>query len=319
MSYCEPGLMQKWHYLEFWAKSIWYCLRLRCNFVYASDAWSYPVGYTLSLIPGVSVIMHEHDSPNVTTGKVNRLIGWFRSRLAKRAMMTICPQPDRAVKMAQEIAPRKMQVVFNCPRKQETRQPPAKSKDELRLWFHGSIVPTQLPECIIDAMALCDFPVRLEFAGYETIGHVGYVERLLLRANDCGLEGKVLYHGAIPSRSDMLAKASQCDIGLTLFAKNFREPMTGASNKPFDYLACGLALLVPNTDEWNEFFVKPGCGLSCDSEQPHSVANALAWCWYNRDELVDMNGKGRVLLQQKWNYEYQFQPVLDTMESLVTE
>jgi glycosyltransferase involved in cell wall biosynthesis len=319
MPYCEPGLKQKLHYLRFWAKSIGRCLATRAQVVYASDAWSYPVGYSLSLIPGISVIMHEHDSPNVTTGQVNRLIGWFRKRLAKRAMMTICPQPDRAAKMIHEIGPRKMQVVFNCPRKQETRQPPNRSKEELRLWFHGSIVPTQLPECIIDAMQLCDFPVRLDFAGYETIGHGGYVQHLLRRANECGLEGRVQYLGAIPSRGAMLEKASKCDIGLTLFAKNFREPMTGASNKPFDYLACGLALLVPDTDEWNGFFVKPGCGLSCDSEQPQSVAKAISWCWNHRDELAEMNAKGRALLQEKWNYEVQFQPVLDAMESLVAK
>jgi hypothetical protein len=32
-----------------------------------------------------------------------------------------------------------------------------------------------------------------------------------------------------------------------------------------------------------------------------------------------MNAKGRALLQEKWNYEVQFQPVLDAMESLVAK
>ena len=34
--------------------------------------------------------------------------------------------------------------------------------------------------------------------------------------------------------------------------------MAGASNKPFDYLARGLALLVSDLAEWKALFVDPG-------------------------------------------------------------
>ena len=32
--------------------------------------------------------------------------------------------------------------------------------------------------------------------------------------------------------------------------------MTGASNKPFDYMACGLALLVCDLSDWKQMYVE---------------------------------------------------------------
>jgi hypothetical protein len=39
------------------------------------------------------------------------------------------------------------------------------------------------------------------------------------------------------------------------------QAMSGASNKAFDYLVCGLAVLVSNLPDWRSTFVEPGYGL----------------------------------------------------------
>ena len=53
--------------------------------------------------------------------------------------------------------------------------------------------------------------------------------------------------------------------------------MTGASNKPFDYMAAGLALLVSDLPDWKTMFVDPGFGLACDPTDADSLLAALAW------------------------------------------
>ena len=318
MEYCAPGWKQKLHYASFWIWCLAICSSFRPHVVYASDAWSYPIGWTLSFLPGVSVIMHEHDTPSVSGSRVNRLIGWFRYRLAQRALLCICPQAERAAKMKSNLGTTQVRVVHNCPRRDERMEDFERSASTLRLWFHGSLVPTQLPEQVIDAMARCDFPIELLFCGYETIGHPGYANELLTRAEKLGIGANVKYLGSIPTRKEMFDAASKCDIGLTLFSKQFREPMVGASNKPFDYLACGLVLLVPDTDEWRTFFVDEGCALACDSEDVQSIASRLSWCWQNRASLAALNSRGRELLQQRWNYDTQFQPVLETLEQVAS-
>ncbi len=317
MSYCPPGWAQKIHYARFWIWCLASCFSFRPHIIYASDVWSYPIGWSLSFLPGIRVVMHEHDTPNVTDGRVNRLIGWFRRKLARRALVCVCPQADRAAKLVADLAPTQIRVVYNCPRRTEIIDAPAKLDRVLRLWFHGSLVPTQLPSQIIDSMALCEFPTTLQFCGYETIGHPGYVQQLLDRANALGISKSVDYLGSVPTRKEMFGAASKCDLGLTLFSKKFREPMVGASNKPFDYLACGLVLLVPNTDEWKSFFVDAGCALACESEDIESITSSLRWCWGNRDALASLNARGRELLRERWNYETQFQPVLNILEQVV--
>jgi glycosyltransferase involved in cell wall biosynthesis len=91
--------------------------------------------------------------------------------------------------------------------------------------------------------------------------------------------------------------------------------LTGASNKPFDYLACELAVLVSDLPDWCEMFVEPGYGLSCNPEEPLSIAAALRH-FYNRPADTRLMGeRGRKRILAEWNYETQFEPVLRTLRT----
>jgi glycosyltransferase involved in cell wall biosynthesis len=86
--------------------------------------------------------------------------------------------------------------------------------------------------------------------------------------------------------------------------------MTGASNKPFDYLACGLALVVSDLPDWRLMFVDPGYAVCCNPDEPSSIEHAV-------HALVDRPGKmramgelGRQRILCDWNYETQFAPIL---------
>ena len=91
--------------------------------------------------------------------------------------------------------------------------------------------------------------------------------------------------------------------------------MAGASNKPFDYLACGLALLVSDLPDWRNLFVQPGYGLACDPEDSESIARQLRWFFQHPAETRSMASKGRQRIIAEWHYERQFAPVLDYVVS----
>jgi glycosyltransferase involved in cell wall biosynthesis len=86
--------------------------------------------------------------------------------------------------------------------------------------------------------------------------------------------------------------------------------MVGASNKVFDYLACGLAVLVGNMPVWRETFAEAGFGRTCDPASPESIARALGWLLDHPEERVAMGRRGRQRIAADWNYEHQFAPVL---------
>ena len=87
--------------------------------------------------------------------------------------------------------------------------------------------------------------------------------------------------------------------------------MTGASNKPFDYMAAGLALLVSELPDWRDMFMVPGFARACDPTDPDSVSAALRWFLDHPEERRTMAGRGRSKIEAEWSYYVPaFAPVL---------
>lgn len=316
MKYAAPGWRQKIHYVVFLLLCVFRTLWWRPKFVYVSDLRAYPIGLLISYIPRVSVIAHEHDTPPEDGGRSVRLFQWVRRRLFRRAKATVVPQEQRARLVAASTPVSRIEVVWNCPRIAEIVPLEAKDADrQIVLWYHGSVVPSQFPEAAIRSIALMPDNVSLRFAGYATIGQPRYIDELLELANELGIANRVTYVGTKPTREDLFLEASRCDIGLSLFARNFREAMVGASNKPFDYLACGLAVLTNDTEEWRAFYAECPCVRSCDPDSAEAIALKVSEFVANPAEFQVDRRLGQAMMQCNWNYENQFSPVANLILS----
>ena len=104
-------------------------------------------------------------------------------------------------------------------------------------------------------------------------------------------------------------------MGLALMPKESddlnEQAMAGASNKPFDYLSCGLALLVSDLPDWRTIYVETGYGLTCDPGDSESIATALGWFRNHPFRMSAMGERGRRKIATDWNYEMKFSPVLE--------
>jgi glycosyltransferase involved in cell wall biosynthesis len=227
----------------------------------------------------------------------------------------VLPSQERVRRFAEELQTSENTVcVWNCAEREEASLSPSRNGDnQLILFYHGSIVPSQLPATIVDALAQLPSSVRLRVVGYETAGHEGYVRQLEEHATRLGVRQRLEFLGSQPERSELLALCRECDVGLALFTKPTSQPMVGASNKPFDYLACRLALLVPDLADWIEMYVEPGYGLDCDPCNPASIGQAVSWLLDHPKEREAMAERGRRRIAAEWNYETQFQPVFELL------
>src|SRR5262249_13839462 len=90
--------------------------------------------------------------------------------------------------------------------------------------------------------------------------------------------------------------------------------MLGASNKPFDYMAAGLALLVTDLPDWKRMFVDPGFGLACDPTDANSLSAALSWFIDHAEGRRTMAARARNKIEADWNYDTQFRAVLASLE-----
>jgi glycosyltransferase involved in cell wall biosynthesis len=325
MKSCAPGFRQKIQYLLFCLWVAWAALSWRPKWLYASDLLASPIAWLLTFWPGFDVVYHEHDTPaqvNANTPAATRFmraILWTRRRVARRARFCVLPNEKRVEAFrAQTQTNRPLYCVWNCPSRLEAAAVTSHiSSEQLTVFYHGSIVPDRLSLNVVRALAELPPAVSLEFAGYETIGHEGYIREILAEAKRIGVLDRVKYIGALP-RAELLPRCSQAQVGLSVFSRDSQDlsmaSMVGASNKPFDYLLCRLALLVSDLPDWNRAFVEPGFGLSCSPEDPQSLAAALQWFVDHPQQKKEMGEKGRQRILEDWNYEAQFEKVRGLIE-----
>jgi glycosyltransferase involved in cell wall biosynthesis len=324
MPFLQPGLRQKIQYLRFFLRVLWTALIWRPRWIYASDPLSCPAALALTFVPWVEVLYHEHDMP-----ADKRRDGFFalvmstRRRLARRARMCVIPNENRLRRFEQELGPLRASVcVWNCPGLYEIPDTP-RSAPGASIWllYHGTLVPERLSTVVIDALALLPDFVCLRAVGYETVGAPGHVAALKRHAESLGIAHRLEFLPAV-SRSELLPITLRSDIGLALIpvkASDFNfEAMAGASNKVFDYMACGLPVLVSSIPEWREMFVKRGFGCACDPNDARSIAAALRPLAEDRVKMREMGEAGRRQILANWNYETMFAPVFALMSGTAT-
>lgn len=317
LPFVPGGWRQKMSYARFLLRSVAIVLAWRPRWIYASDSLACPVGLVLSLLPGVGVVYHEHDSPAPGDGsRFQRLTLSARKALARRAALCILPNQRRAEAFSGLLTGKaKVLCVWNCPTRDEVA-PPRDQEDGSDLWlvYQGSIVPDRLPLSVVRALTLVPECVKLRVIGYETLGHLGYVDTLRRAAAQWGVEGRVEFMGALPQRQDLLNWCRRAHVGLAFLPAHSADVsirnMLGASNKPFDYMASGLALLVSELPDWRQTFVEPGYGRCCDSDDWTSIGEALRWFLDHPQERLRMGERGRQMVLDKWNYDGQFAPVM---------
>ncbi|MDZ7962635.1 MAG: glycosyltransferase [Aulosira sp. DedQUE10] len=319
LPFCLPGWRQKLHYIQFCLWVLIWTLRWQPQWVYASDLLACPIAAFLSFLPDVRLIYHEHDSLSTAPKSTFlHLCLTTRKWLAHRAALCILPNQKRADRFDQEVNSQQQAFcVWNCPAQEEVIPPRLIEKsDDIWVLYHGSIVPERLPLTVLNALSDLPETVKLRAIGYETVGYKGYVQKLREVSTELGLSQRIELLDAMP-RKDLLKWCQQSHIGLAFMPVTSQDVnllwMTGASNKPFDYLACGLALVVSDLPDWKQMYVEPGYGLACNPENPASIATVLRWYLEHPVEMREMGEQARKRILEEWNYEMQFEVVKNKM------
>jgi glycosyltransferase involved in cell wall biosynthesis len=322
------GWAQKLNYLGFigWAAS--QAIRWQPDWIYASDPLACPIALVLSRLCRARVIYHEHDSPGpgddrAAQSSFARFTLRCRRALGRRAAVCVLPNRTRAELFGRTVNRDDVLTVWNCPMRADVApERPNRPASRLKVVYHGSIVPSRLPRQVIEALAQLPREVTLQIGGYETAGHPGYVQSLLDLAGELGIADRVTFVGTVRQREDLMRLCATGDVGLALLpadSADFNErEMVGASNKPFDYLANGLPVLVADLPEWRTTFIDAGLGRVCDPTSGQSVADALRWFLDHPVERDRMGQSGQTTIAASWNYETTFAPVLRRILSSVT-
>lgn len=306
------GWRQRLQFVRFLIWASWHGWRWRPDWIYASDPLSAPAALLARAVSGARIIYHEHDAPSSSMPSA-----FFRAALAARRRIlreavVVVPNRERARLAGVTGA---AHVAANMPLRREVGE--ARDVEDrrpgLRVVYHGSIVPARLPLTVVDALADLPDDVTLTIAGYDPTG-TGYLDAIRARAAGRGVLARVQCLGVIRTRAELLDLAGSCDVGLALMPTATGEvneqTMVGASNKPFDYLARGLAVVVTEERAWRDAYVTPGFGVACVPEDAGSIAASLRWLLEHPRERREMGEAGRRRVRDEWHYERQFASVL---------
>lgn len=283
-------------------------VRFKPAVVYASDLWSCPVAAG-ALISGMRVIYHEHDEQSATRSLAARLCLSARDFVAPRAARCVLPNQERAARFQQRYPRASTMVIWNCASIRDVAPPRPTGNGELRLYYHGSIVPDRLPRTVVQALP--QLPgVRLRILGYQTIGAPQYLSELEALAREIGVSDRLELRRT-RERHHIWPEMNDADVGLALVPMqsddvNLRT-MAAASNKPFDYLARGLALLISDRPEWRAIF-EPYAAV-CNPDDADSVVQAIKRLAADRARTRALGEAGRQRILSEWNYERQFEPL----------
>jgi glycosyltransferase involved in cell wall biosynthesis len=310
-------VMNKVDYAVYAAAAARLALRLRPNVVYASDPLGAGPGVLAARLTGAALVYHEHDSPS--PGGLHKALARSRRAAARAAQLIIFPNEARARVAQRELqfSDNKLQVVWNVPRRAEVVASAATAEHPLVVYYHGSITPERLPESISLAIRRMAGRARLRIAGYEAPGARGYVRHLIGNDKDTVVDAPIEYLGMVPRRANLLAEAARAHIGLSLMPFKSDDVninhMVGASNKPFDYMAAGLALLVSDLPDWTQMFVEQGFGLACNPADADTISAALGWFIDHPEGRRAMTRAAQHKIEIDWNYDTLFLPVLATL------
>jgi len=299
-------------YFQYCSAAMGLALKLRPDVIYVSDSLGTLPGLLARLICKSIVVYHEHDSPN-RQSDLNPLIRRSRAQMLKLANVVVFPNAERARHVRTEVPflLDKLKVVWNLPRRKEvsTNSPSLDSARPFTLYYHGSITPDRIPFTLVETLKRFGGSVHLVIAGYESGSNVGYVESLIKAVEGTPIEGCIRYLGQV-QRSDLFTTAQIGDLGLALMPPESDDVnmahMAGASNKAFEYMACGLMPLVSHLPEWIDMFVTPNFAVAADPRSVDSLYDTISSVILNVDTHRAGNQMRRAKILDDWNYDRVF-------------
>ena len=277
-------------------------------------------GFLAARLAGANLVYHEHDSP--APGALQPWLARLRAAAVRAARLVVFPNEERARIANAELgfAPRRLRIVWNLPRRAELPQLLPIPEPPLIVYYHGSITPDRLPESVVEAVQRYHGRVRLRIAGYEAPGAPGYIARLVALARTAEGEPLVDYVGRIPRRerpsgtSRSRSCRTRADAAGNSGDVNMRN-MTGASNKPFDYMAAGLALLVSDLPDWRDN-VRGSRLCTAPAIPPIRIRSAPRCVGFSIIRRSGAQWPGAVAQRSRsdWSYDTLFLPVLATLK-----
>jgi glycosyltransferase involved in cell wall biosynthesis len=162
---------------------------------------------------------------------------------------------------------------------------------------------------LVKSLALCKEKVKLNLAGIFS------PEPLINEIQQIDGWEKVNYKGFL-NRTEIRQILCQSKAGIvTLYPTiNYLDSLP---IKMFEYMACGLPIIVSNFPYWVKLLESENCAIFVDPKNENEIARAIDYIIKNEGIATEMGERGKKLVLQKFNWEVEEQKLLAFYSQIV--
>jgi len=250
-------------------------LGTRADVYHAHDLNTLLMAWTASRLRRTPLVYDTHE---VATDRAEMKFRWWAELLERaligRADRVICTNDTRAeyTRKRYDIPP--PAVLRNLPAYVDP-EPSTLMQDRLRLphdtkivLYQGGIQPERGLEQLIEAAP------EIEGGVVVLLGSGRLKPRLVARAAQSRLEGKVCFHEAVPV-GELPGWTACAYVGLQLLQNTCFNHYSSLSNKLLEYMMAGVPVIASDLPEMRRVIEDTGAGLVIDASKPREIARAV--------------------------------------------
>ena len=178
--------------------------------------------------------------------------------------------------------------------------------DNLLIIYQGGITKLRGVKQVIESLGEVNEKVELLLFGKWEVGFEEECKKLK------GWK-KTKYLGVI-EQEKLYGYGKSADIGIINYLSSPNND-DSLPNKPFEYMACSLPIIMSNFSHWKEMF--KDCALFSNPEDPESIANNIQILAKDKKLRKEMGKKGRALVEKEYNWEKESKKLVDMYNELI--
>ncbi|BAY18535.1 group 1 glycosyl transferase [Anabaenopsis circularis NIES-21] len=236
----------------------------------------------------------------------------LESLLVKECSYCLTTSHALAEALAKAYNAPKPTVIYNVFPWEERSQIDHQKRDRKNLklpsvhWFSQTIGTGRGLETLFQALPQITIPLEIHLRGNYPESSRQWLEPLIPDE----WRDRLFIHPTVPN-SELLSRIAEHDIGLALECNHITSRNLTVTNKLFQYLQAGLAVVASDTMGQQEIFTEfPHIGQLIPSESPKALAQALEDLLITPEKLVKAKLSALQATQEKLNFEFQIKQIL---------
>ena len=226
--------------------------------------------------------------------------------LIRRADAVMTVNPFIAQELAKRYEVKMPSVILNCPEKYGGSLPPRHTMSNTKVaLYQGRYASKRGLENLIAATEYFEDDVILVMRGYGGPEHM-----LRLLAKD---RPRCRFMDPVPME-DMVAKASEADVGIVPYLSTNLGNYYASPNKLFEYIQAGLVIAASNLPFLRKVLLEEEIGLTFDPYDPRDIAHVVNTL--TREDNLTRLRRNVQKAARKYDWETEGRKLLDLYESV---